>query len=85
MVGKGRDQLDLLVGEEANTCDAPIQKHPNWLSFAKKRHAQHSAKATKLLGLMQLIIRIGLRIENMHRRAIERRSTNHAAFASFQL
>jgi hypothetical protein len=58
LIGKGGDQLDLFLGEGANRA-ARQSKDPDKISFAQKRHAKHSVIAAKLLGLMQLIVRIG--------------------------
>src|SRR4030095_1508144 len=75
LVGKGRYQLDLLVGEGSDF--VPVQaEHAKKDLFPEHRDRQHSPKATNSPKLGYLILRIRRYIGNLNRAALHRSSTN---------
>src|SRR6516165_3734927 len=76
LVGEGLDQLDLLVGERLYGI-ARESDHPDRGSLAHQRYAEQGAPADFLRG-GELIVRIGLGIDNMHGLAFKQGSSHDA-------
>ncbi len=80
LVGEGRDQLDLLVGERPHR--GPRQRdYPNRFSFTQKRHAEKSAVAAAGLVFGGNVFRICQDIQNMNRSAFQCRSSGNRSTA----
>src|SRR5262249_5350697 len=77
LVGEGREQLHLLVGEGPYR-GARQREHADRSSLAQQRRTDHGVIAAKLLCLAQLVFWIGLRIQNLNGCALEQGSTSHA-------
>src|SRR5262245_53980667 len=65
LVGKGGDQLDLLVGERPHL-GACQPKSPNWNAVPQHWNAEIGAKAPKSLRFRPVIIGVSLHIGNMN-------------------
>src|SRR5262249_62211025 len=58
LIGKGLDQLDLLVGEWSH--DRAVQaKHANRCPFPQERHTEYCTKAASFLNFNPRVFRIG--------------------------
>ena len=76
LVGKGRDQVDLLLRERLDLRSG--QQHgADRRSRAQQRHAEHGAVAADALGLIFGIFRIGEHVRNLDDAAFQRRPARH--------
>ena len=64
LIGKGGDQLDLLVGEWPHDRTRQHER-ANRISLAQQRNAEHGAKARSLLRLDPSVFRIGQNIGDL--------------------
>ena len=78
LVGEGRHQLDLLVGEWSHVRRVNAE-HADRRSLAHQRHAKHGAEAANLLRFGQRVFRIGLSIGDMNEPAFEQRAPDRAS------
>ena len=81
LVGKGGDQLDLLVGERPHRSCAAATMTPIGRSFAQQRDTEHGAEAADLLSLQLRVFRISQHIGNVNDLAFEQRSPDDAVLA----
>ena len=65
LVGEGRHELDLLVGERPYL-GARQGQNADGDAVAQHRHAKHGAEAAQLLGLGPSIFRVGRYIGDMY-------------------
>src|SRR3974377_2465462 len=83
LVGERGNQFNLLLGKRSNF-GACQSKNPDDIALAKQRNAQNGVVIAKFQGLMQLVIRISLGVENMSCRATERSPANQTAWSWFE-
>src|SRR6516164_10964986 len=83
LVGEGRHQVDLLVGEGANDL-AHQDDSANRMVFAQERYAEDCAKPDLLLHFPISIFRISQDIGDLDRFAFEYRSPDNAAPSRFE-
>ncbi len=65
LVGKGRDQLDLLVVKRAHSGPAH-QDHTDQIALAQKGHAKMRAKTAQSLCFTQGVFRVGKNIGDLN-------------------
>ena len=65
LVGEGRDQLDLLVGERPHL-GARQRQDADRDALAQHRNAEHGAKAAQSLRLGQGVVRVGQHVGNVN-------------------
>ena len=70
LVGEGRDQLDLLVGERPHLVTRQGQ-NADRVALAQHRNAEDGAKAAQLLRLDKCVFRVRLHVGNMHDLALK--------------
>ena len=76
LVGKGRDQVDLLLRERLDLRSG--QQHgADRRSLAQQRNAEHGAEAADTLGFVFGIFRIGEDVRDLDDAAFQRRSAGH--------
>ena len=74
LVGEGRDQLDLLVGERPRPRVCP-DHCANRDALAQHRHAEHRAEAAQSLRLWPVVFRVGQDVGNLDRLAFQQGAT----------
>src|SRR5262249_36612719 len=73
LVSEGPYKLDLAVGEGVH--GAPRErKGANRHSFAQERHGNNGVKSADL-GASQLVVRLGLGVDNMNRNSLKQRTS----------
>ena len=77
LVGKGRDQLDLLVVKRAHSGPAH-QDHTDQIALAQKGHAKMRAKPAQSLCFAQGVFRVGKNIGDLNGLAFQLDSPNDA-------
>ena len=78
LVGEGRDQLDLLVGERPHL-GARQRENADRHAFAQHRNAEHGAKTAQLLRFGERVFRVGQHIGNMDDSAFEQGASGDVA------
>ena len=83
LVGEGRHQLDLLVGEKLNRATHQHEDRDRD-SFAQERRAKHGTRTDFSYGIAQGVVRIVQNIGDLDDFARKRRSSGHRASARFE-
>ena len=77
LIGKGRNQFDLLVGKWSH-CTTPQQNHSNWISFAHEGHAKSSPKAGFLRSFSHRVFCVRKNVSHVNCLAKENCSSDYA-------
>ena len=59
-------------------------EYPDWRPFTQQWCADHGTITAEFLCHAKLVFRVGLRVDNLYRRALEQSSTSHGAAPGFE-